>query len=76
MGCETLLRRHLSGNDVISEVHPIERRGRLVCIDVIRGIALLGIVIENVRFFSMPFARAIAGPWRLEGSSGKSCSSL
>lgn len=55
------------GNDAISEVHPIERRGRLVCIDVIRGIALLGIVIENVRFFSMPFTRAIAGPWRLEG---------
>lgn len=61
--------RDTSGDDVISEVHPIERRGRLACIDVIRGIALLGIVIENVRFFSMPFARAIAGPWTLEGNT-------
>ena len=34
---------------------------------MIRGIALLGIVIENVRFFSMPTARAIAGPWTIEG---------
>ncbi|MFB0986278.1 MAG: DUF418 domain-containing protein [Phycisphaerales bacterium] len=57
------------GNDAISEVHPIERRGRLVCIDAIKGIALLGIVIENVRFFSMPFARAIASPWTIEGNT-------
>ncbi|MDG2022631.1 MAG: DUF418 domain-containing protein [Phycisphaerales bacterium] len=35
---------------------------------MIRGIALLGIVIENVRFFSMPTARAIMGPWTIDGS--------
>ena len=57
------------GNDAISEVRPIERRGRLACIDAIKGIALLGIVIENVRFFSMPFARAIASPWSFEGNT-------
>lgn len=34
---------------------------------MIRGVALLGIVIENVRFFAMPFARAAQGPWTLDG---------
>ena len=29
---------------------------------------MLGIVIENVRFFSMPMARAIMGPWAIDGS--------
>ena len=49
-------------------MRPIERRGRVTAIDVIRGIALLGIVIENVRFFAMPVARAIQGPWSADGS--------
>lgn len=34
---------------------------------MIRGIALLGIVIENVRFFAMPISRAVKGPWTLDG---------
>ncbi|MCP4794900.1 MAG: hypothetical protein GY885_01925, partial [Phycisphaeraceae bacterium] len=34
---------------------------------MIRGVALLGIVIENVRFFAMPFSSAVKGPWTLQG---------
>ncbi|MAB72844.1 MAG: hypothetical protein CMJ54_10100 [Planctomycetaceae bacterium] len=34
---------------------------------MIRGVALLGIVIENVRFFAMPISRAVKGPWTLDG---------
>lgn len=34
---------------------------------MIRGVALLGIVIENILFFAMPVSRAIKGPWTLDG---------
>jgi uncharacterized protein len=39
---------------------------------VIRGVALLGIVIENVRFFAMPLTQAIKGPWTRGGGLGDS----
>ncbi|MCP4496228.1 MAG: hypothetical protein GY825_05550, partial [Phycisphaeraceae bacterium] len=34
---------------------------------MIRGVALLGIIIENVLFFALPVSRAIKGPWTLDG---------
>lgn len=42
-----------------TKVSPVERSDRIVSIDVLRGIAVLGILIMNIQSFSMPMAAYI-----------------
>lgn len=41
---------------------PVAEADRLVAMDVVRGVALLGILVVNMNFFGGPFGRAIFDP--------------
>ena len=56
----------------MSSVAPVPRAERTPGIDIARGVARLGIILINARFFFLPFGSAIdsaALPERLERST-------
>ena len=46
---------------VVVNVGPLQRSGRIQAIDVLRGVALLGIVVVNAKFFGLPLAEQMDG---------------
>jgi len=40
---------------------PLTRRDRIASIDVLRGLALLGIVIVNAAYFGLPLSEVMNG---------------
>lgn len=48
-----------------AQLGPVQPSERIVLLDVLRGLAIFGILVVNVTFFSQPFLWRIEPPWGL-----------
>jgi uncharacterized protein len=55
-------------NTSAAEISPIAGRSRIQSIDVLRGFALLGILLMNIIAFAFPFAIVHLGDYIYEGT--------